>query len=95
MTKLTAPRPIQPGRGVIAIDYSAPFGELQGAYKVSPDGRDYVMTQMEPLGARTTFPGFDEPSFKQPWKMTLVVPDGDVAVANAPEAKTVDLEGPM
>jgi alanyl aminopeptidase len=93
--KLTAPHAIAAGKGVIAIDYTAPFGELQGAYKVSPDGRDYVMTQMEPLGARTTFPGFDEPSFKQPWKMTLVVPDGDVAVANAPEAKTVDLEGPM
>src|SRR5690606_34155436 len=93
--KLTASRAIQSGRGVIAIDYSAPFGELQGAYKVSPDGRDYVMTQMEPLGARTTFPGFDEPGFKQPWKMTLVVPDGDVAVANASEAETIDLEGPM
>ncbi len=93
--KLTAPQAIQPGRGVIAIDYTAPYGELQGAYKVKPDGRDYVMTQMEPLGARTTFPGFDEPSFKQPWRMTLVVPDGDVAVANAPEVETVDLDGPM
>src|SRR5690606_35107015 len=61
--KLTAPQAIAPGKGVIAIEYDAPFGELQGAYKVSPDGRDYVMTQMEPLGARATFPGFDEPSF--------------------------------
>jgi len=93
--KLTAPQEIAPGKGVIAIEYDAPFGELQGAYKVSPDGRDYVMTQMEPLGARATFPGFDEPSFKQPWRMTLVVPDGDVAVANAPEAETIDLDGPM
>ncbi len=93
--RLWAKQAIRPGRGVIAIDYTAPYGQLQGAYKVSPDGRDYVMTQMEPLGARTTFPGFDEPSFKQPWRMTLVVPDADVAVANAPEAKTIDLEGPM
>jgi alanyl aminopeptidase len=93
--KLTAPQPIAPGKGVIAIDYDAPFGQLQGAYKVKPDGLDYVMTQMEPLGARTAFPGFDEPSFKQPWRMTLVVPDGDVAVANAPEASTTDLDGPM
>src|SRR5690606_360902 len=52
------------------------------------------VTQMEPLGARHTFPGFDEPSFKQPWDITLVVPDGDVAVANAPEASTEDLDGP-
>jgi alanyl aminopeptidase len=93
--KLTAPKPIAPGKGVIAIDYDAPFGQLQGAYKVKPDGNDYVMTQMEPLGARTAFPGFDEPSFKQPWRMTFTVPDADVVVANAPEVKTTDLKGPM
>ena len=93
--KLTAPKAIAPGKGLIAIDYDAPFGELQGAYKVKPDGNDYVVTQMEPLGARTTFPGFDEPSFKQPWRMTMVVPDAAVAVANAPEASSTDLEGPM
>ena len=93
--KLTAPKPIAAGKGVISIDYDAPFGELQGAYKVKPDGRDYVMTQMEPLGARTAFPGFDEPSFKQPWRMTMVVPDADVAVANGAEASTTDLDGPM
>jgi alanyl aminopeptidase len=93
--KLTAPKPIAPGQGVIAIDYDAPFGQLQGAYKVKPDGRDYVMTQMEPLGARTAFPGFDEPSFKQPWRMWFTVPDADVVVANAPETRTTDLDGPM
>ncbi len=93
--KLTAPKTIAPGKGVIAIDYDAPFGQLQGAYKVKPDGNDYVMTQMEPLGARTAFPGFDEPSFKQPWRMTFTVPDADVVVANAPEVKTTDLDGPM
>jgi len=93
--KLTAPKAIARGKGVIAIDYDAPFGELQGAYKVKPDGRDYVMTQMEPLGARTAFPGFDEPSFKQPWRVSMIVPDADVAVANAPEASTTDLAGPM
>ncbi len=93
--KLTAPKAIAPGKGVIAIDYDAPFGQLQGAYKVKPDGRDYVMTQMEPLGARTAYPGFDEPSFKQPWRMWFTVPDADVVVANAPEVKTTDLDGPM
>jgi len=86
--KLTAAKPLPAGKGVIAIDYDAPFGELQGAYKVKPDGHDYVVTQMEPLGARTAFPGFDEPSFKQPWDVTLVVPKDEVAVANAPEVST-------
>jgi alanyl aminopeptidase len=86
--KVTSASRIPAGKGVIAMDYDAPFGELQGAYKVKPDGRDYVVTQMEPLGARTAFPGFDEPSFKQPWDITLVVPKDDVAVANSSEVKS-------
>jgi alanyl aminopeptidase len=91
--KLVAKSPLPAGKARIDLDFDAPFGQLQGAYKVRPDGRDYVMTQMEPLGARTAFPSFDEPSFKQPWEVTLVVPQDDVAVANALEAKTENLPG--
>ena len=90
--KLTAAEKIPAGDTVIEIAYDAPFGELQGAYRVKPDGRDYIVTQMEPLGARNAFPGFDEPSFKQPWDITLIVPDRDVAVANSREAKTEKLD---
>jgi aminopeptidase N len=86
--KVTGASRIPAGKGVIAMDYDAPFGELQGAYKVKPDGRDYVITQMEPIGARTAFPGFDEPSFKQPWDITLIVPKDDVAVANSSELRS-------
>lgn len=91
--KLSAAEKIPAGDAVIEIAYDAPFGQLQGAYRVKPDGRDYVVTQMEPLGARNTFPGFDEPSFKQPWDITLIVPDSDVAVANSAETKTEKLDG--
>src|SRR5690606_29977382 len=89
--KLQAAERIPAGEATIDIEYSAPFGELQGAYRVKPDGNDYVVTQMEPLGARYTFPGFDEPSFKQPWEITLIVPEDDVAVANSAEVKTETL----
>ncbi|WP_189644657.1 M1 family metallopeptidase [Luteimonas gilva] len=89
--KLSAAEKIPAGDAVIEIAYEAPFGELQGAYRVKPDGNDYVVTQMEPLGARTAFPGFDEPSFKQPWDITLIVPENDVAVANSAETKTEKL----
>ncbi|MGY3263954.1 M1 family aminopeptidase [Lysobacter sp. HA35] len=91
--KLVSKTPLPAGKATFDIAFDAPFGELQGAYKVKPDGRDYVMTQMEPLGARTAFPSFDEPSFKQPWDMTLIVPQDDVAVANGPETKTEALPG--
>lgn len=80
--KFDAMQKIPKGDAVIEIDYSAPYGELQGAYKVKPDGNYYVVTQMEPLGARNTFPSFDEPSFKQPWDITLVVPEKQNAVSN-------------
>ncbi|UHQ20949.1 ERAP1-like C-terminal domain-containing protein [Lysobacter sp. KIS68-7] len=91
--KMTAAQKIPAGDAVIEIAYEAPFGELQGAYRVKPDGNDYVITQMEPLGARHTFPGFDEPSFKQPWDITLIVPENDAAIANTHEAKTEKLPG--
>src|SRR5688572_31016361 len=91
--KMTAAEKIPAGDASIEIAFEAPFGELQGAYRVKPDGKDYVVTQMEPMGARHTFPSFDEPSFKQPWDITLVVPEGDVAVANSAEAKTEKLPG--
>ncbi len=91
--KLTAAQVIPAGSVTLQLAYDAPFGQLQGAYKVKPDGRDYVVTQMEALGARNTFPGFDEPSFKQPWDITLIVPAEDVAVANSAEAKSERLPG--
>ncbi|MEO6365660.1 MAG: M1 family metallopeptidase, partial [Luteimonas sp.] len=91
--KFTAAETIPAGDATIEIAFEAPFGELQGAYRVKPDGKDYVVTQMEPLGARHTFPGFDEPSFKQPWDITLIVPEGDVAVANSAETSTEKLPG--
>lgn len=89
--KLTAADTVPAGKAVIEIAFEAPYGQLQGAYRVKPDGRDYVITQMEPLGARTAFPGFDEPSFKQPWDITLIVPEQEVAVANSRETRTEKL----
>ncbi|HVK52697.1 MAG TPA: M1 family metallopeptidase, partial [Pseudoxanthomonas sp.] len=89
--KLTAAETIPAGKARLEISFEAPYGQLQGAYRVKPDGNDYVITQMEPLGARNTFPGFDEPSFKQPWDITLIVPEHDVAVANSSETKTESL----
>ena len=89
--KLAAAGTIPAGDVDIEIAFEAPYGNLMGAYRVKPDGEDYVVTQMEPLGARSTFPGFDEPSFKQPWDVTLIVPADDVALSNGPEVSTETL----
>ena len=86
--RLGAAKPISAGEAILEIDYDAPFGKLDGAYKVKPDGRDYVVTQLEAISARSTFPSFDEPSFKQPWDVSLVVPNGQKALANTTELRT-------
>src|SRR5690606_33947905 len=86
--KLSAPETLPAGAIVLEFDHAATFGKLEGAYRARQGELDYMLTQMEPLGARKVFPGFDEPSFKQPWEIALVVPDADVAVANAAQASS-------
>jgi len=81
--KLSAETKIPAGEALLVLAFRAPFDlQLDGTYKVTVDGRAYVMTQMEPIAARKSFPCFDEPAFKTPWDVSLVVPDGAVAVAN-------------
>jgi alanyl aminopeptidase len=77
------------GEATLALSFHAPFStQLESTYKVVVAGRAYVMTQFEPLAARKSFPCFDEPSFKTPWDVTLVVPDALVAVANTRELRS-------
>jgi len=84
--RLEAAQALPAGEAELALAFRAPFGaQLDGTYKVEVAGRPYLMTQMEPLAARKSFPCFDEPAFKTPWDVTLVVPAGAVAVANTRE----------
>ncbi len=80
--RVSAAQPLPRGVGRIAIAYEAPFGQLQGAYRVKAAGEDYVVTQLEDIGARATFPSFDEPSFKQPFDLSLEIPEVLQGVAN-------------
>ncbi len=81
--------PVGPGRVRLTLHYQAPFDRnLEGLYRVTQAGEPYAFTQMEPLGARKAFPCFDEPSFKTPFHVTLIVRDGHAAIANGPEAAT-------
>jgi len=74
------------GSARLEIEYSAPFGQsLAGLYKVSESGNDYAFTQFEAISARKAFPGFDEPGFKAPFDITLIVPEKLVAISNTPE----------
>jgi alanyl aminopeptidase len=59
----------------------------RGLYRArEPDGRWYAYAFFEPVDARRAFPCFGEPGYEIPWSITLRVPPGDVALANAPAA---------
>ncbi len=87
--RLDLARPVAAGRARLRIAFDAPFGQLQGAYRVKVAGEDHVLTQMEALGARHVFPAFDEPSFKQPWDVRLTIPEAMQGVANTRLLRTL------
>jgi aminopeptidase N len=78
--------PLPAGNATLVFDYTAPYNfSLAGLYKVTQNGTDYLVTQMEDIDARRMVPSFDEPRFKTPWVMTVTAPEGDKVVANAME----------
>jgi alanyl aminopeptidase len=90
--RVSAAQPLARGAARIDIAYDAPFGQLQGAYKVKSGGDDYIVTQMEAIGARTAFPGFDEPSYKQPFDFSLEIPEALQGVANSRQIQSAPAE---
>lgn len=94
LASITVPKPVR-GDVEVSIAFSAKYGDtLDGIYKVDSEGQPYVFTQFEAIAARQGFPCFDEPGFKTPFSMSLVVPSALVAVANGSEVKrTVQNDG--
>ena len=74
---------IPAGSYQMILNFSALYSEqLDGIYKIEFEGKPYVMTQMEAISARQSFPSFDEPRFKTPFNIRLTVPELLNAVAN-------------
>ena len=61
-------------------------GDAEGLFRQRAGGRWYLFSQAESVFARRIVPCFDEPRFKATWRVTIVAPDGQVALANAPLA---------
>jgi len=96
VASLVLPQRVPAGRAKIHIEFDAPIGtSLKGLYRAKQAGESYVFTQFEAIAARQAFPCFDEPAFKIPFTLTLVVPAAHRAVANTKEAAPPVVEGAM
>ena len=84
---------LEPGTWRLQLDYTGELDTLDttGAFKEVVAGAPYVYTQFEAIYARRVFPCVDEPDSKVPWKLTLEVPTGQLAVSNT----SVERETPI
>ncbi len=84
---------LSPGVAHLRIRYDGKVSpkDDRGVFRETEDGHPYLFSQFENIEARRAFPCFDEPGFKHPWKISISVEAGDVAVSNTPietETKT-------
>ena len=78
-------KPLAPGNYQLEIAFRNEFNtRATSLYRLETGGQAYTFTQFESVDAREAFPCWDEPSFKIPWKVTLTVPEGHMALANTP-----------
>jgi puromycin-sensitive aminopeptidase len=89
---LRFPQALPAGACQLQIDFrGAILDRLRGFYRSQKDGARYAATQFEAADARRAFPCFDEPEFKARFALTLVVPAGNVAIANGAEIERSEL----
>ena len=89
---MRAPRPLVAARSYtleVRFEAGVTHELAKGTFRRLVDGRAYAFTMHEQIDARRSFPCIDEPDAKLPWTMTLTVPAGLTAVANAPAVATV------
>jgi len=87
--------PLAAGRTSLRIEYRGELSDRDtaGAFRQREAGEWYVYTQGEPIYARRVFPCFDEPGYKVPWQLSLVVAASHLAVSNTPAIAEEALPG--
>src|SRR5206468_4461298 len=82
---VTAAHPLAPGAYTLDIAFSNDFDtHATSLYRLETGGDAYAFTQFESTDARGAFPCWDEPEYKIPFQVTLVVPAAHIAIGNTP-----------
>jgi alanyl aminopeptidase len=84
---------LDPGTATLAFDFTGSLEhDEEGLFRQESGGANYIFSQGESVFARRFTPCFDEPRFKTPWQLTLVVPKANVALANTAELSSRTLD---
>jgi alanyl aminopeptidase len=84
---LHAARPLAAGAYRLTIAFTTAFNtQATSLYRLKSGGDWYAFTQFEADDARAAFPCFDEPEFKIPWHVSVVVPREHLVIGNTPVA---------
>ena len=87
MLGFTAGRMIYPNEITLAFDYTGHLrSDTNGLFRQQADKKWFVFSQGQAVFTRLFVPCFDEPRFKTPWQLSVVVPGDNIALSNAPAA---------
>jgi hypothetical protein len=87
VVRLDFAAPLPAGAATLVFDYDGAFGsDASGLYHIKVGDIWYSWTQFESIDARAAYPGFDEPGFKTPFKISITTTPGYKTASNAPEA---------
>jgi alanyl aminopeptidase len=88
---------LAPGAARLHLEYRGEINkkDTSGIFSQREGPDWYAYTQFEPTRARRAFPCFDEPGFKVPWQLNLIVREQHIAISNTPVASQTTLPGGM
>jgi len=79
-----------PARLHVAYQGEISRKDMAGIFQIKDGDHWYIYSQFEDISARRAFPCFDEPGYKVPWTVSLLVPQGDGAFSNTPMVSEVN-----
>ncbi len=85
---------IEAGEYTLDIHFTGKINTTSdGVYLSKFEANNYLFTQFEDMLARKAFPGFDEPSNKIPYQITIQAPEKNTVLSNTPVVKRTVNDG--